>query len=130
MLNPRDYWYRVDRDRRDAPGGKRMFSIAVLGKSEWFGENNTRSHPQMLRRHDLGLESAQMHAEYQALMKVPRQSRASVELYVIRFLFDGTPTMAKPCPMCQGVLAVNGVDFANVFYTDWNGDWQSLRETT
>ncbi len=48
-------------------------------------------------------------------------------VYVVRFLKDGTPTMAKPCRFCQKTLYENGV--TRVRYTDWNGKWVKMALT-
>lgn len=68
-----------------------------------------------------------MHAEMDAVMKVPRSSRARAKVFVFRFLKNGKLSMAKPCKMCQGFLEEQGVKVQNVYFTDWNGEWQRLK---
>lgn len=46
-------------------------------------------------------------------------------VYVTRFLHDGTPTMARPCRLCQKHLYEKGV--RRVRYTDWDGEWQKMK---
>lgn len=50
--------------------------------------------------------------------------KRSDTVYVVRFLSDGTPTMAKPCRFCQRYLYNNGI--SRVKYTDWKGMWKKL----
>jgi hypothetical protein len=46
-------------------------------------------------------------------------------IHVTRFLQDGTPTMARPCRLCQKHLFDAGVK--SVRYTDWNGLWCTMQ---
>lgn len=52
------------------------------------------------------------------------EARPSDVLYVVRFLADGTVTMAKPCELCQNMINSYGVK--KVYYTDWEGNWNRL----
>ena len=51
--------------------------------------------------------------------------KKSDTVHVVRFLKDGTPTMAKPCKYCQRYLYKSGV--RTVRYTDWQGQWKKLK---
>lgn len=119
----------LSRPKSEFPNNKVMASVALLGNSRFVGFNNFKTHPSMLKMcRDSSIESCSCnHAEVSALAKVPRQCRHKVELYVMRFLANGNVSMAKPCSRCEKYLQENDVDFRNVFYTDWNGEWVSLR---
>ena len=127
MLNIKEIRSRIfSINKNDYPGNKLVASVAILGNSEYFGHNTRKSHPEMIRQFRNGSCGSCSHAEVSALNKVPRQCRHAVKLYVMRFLKNGTLSCAKPCQMCQGFLLRNGVDFKNVFYTNWEGDWERL----
>ena|SRR3990167_202349 len=118
---------RTRTENKDPPSGKLVASIAFLGKTEYYGHNNKKTHPAMLRKFRNGCEGSCSHAELSALSKVPRQSRHLVVLFVMRFLrSDGSLTMSQPCSMCRDFLRENGVAFRNVFYTTWSGGWEKL----
>jgi len=106
-----------------------IVAYAVLGKSFFIGTNRRKTHPEALRVFPNGNDSSWLHAEIDVVMKVPRDSRASVKLFVVRFLKNGDITMAKPCPMCQDYLNKQGVNLNNVWYTDWCGKWRRLGDT-
>jgi len=46
------------------------------------------------------------------------------KISVVRFLKDGTATMAKPCIHCQHFLKHVGVK--KVRYTNWFGVWEEM----
>lgn len=112
--------------RHDKPAGKSVFAVAVVGKQRYYGENSYKTHPEMLTIKGSGIRVAYAHAELQSLMRVPRQARRNVTLFVCRLTRDGRMTMAKPCGICQAYLLREGVDLRQVYYTDWNGEWQKL----
>lgn len=115
-------------DKKDFPSGKMVVAIAILGRSVFVGKNGRKTHPAYVREHRNGDKSACYHAECSAIAKVPRQSRHSVRLYVVRFLRNGSISMAKPCNLCQDYLKQNGIEVKNIFYSDWewNGTWKRL----
>ena len=53
-------------------------------------------------------------------MDVIRFSKPGDTLMVIRYLADGTPSMAKPCVYCQKFIKESGI--SKVEYTDWEGN--------
>lgn len=67
-----------------------------------------------------------MHAEIDAIVKIPRQIRHKAKVFVMRFLKTGELSMAKPCPMCQKFITEQGINPRNVFYTSWDGAWCRL----
>ena len=112
------------------PSNKCVVAFACINKHVWVGNNSKKSHPQMQKHYRNGMENSCHHAEFSALAKVPRQSRHKAEIYVVRFLRNGDVTMAKPCLKCQQYLLDNGVNFKNVYYTDWiwAGKWSRLSD--
>lgn len=110
------------------PAEKHVCAIAKVGRTKWFGYNNAKSHPRARRKfRDGEMGCCPIHAEMDALMKVPRASRERAKLFVFRFLKDGTLSMAKPCEMCQSFLEAEGVKLSNIYFTDWNGEWKNLK---
>jgi hypothetical protein len=103
-----------------------VFKVAAFvdKKSDVIGINNRGKMTSQYRRiyknsdhfcHD-------KHAEVDLILKlryVPRQIR------VVRFLADGTFTMAKPCIHCQNFLRIKGVK--EVRYTTWEGTWETMK---
>lgn len=102
-----------------------LAAVAIIGKTSWFGNNNRKSHPRMVKKFSNGQENSCCHAEVSALLKVPRRCRHMVELYVVRFLRNGKVTMAKPCVMCQRYLKQHKIK--HIYYTNWDGGWDRMR---
>jgi len=67
-----------------------------------------------------GHASYAMHAE----MNVLRFSEPGDTLEIIRFLKDGTFTMAKPCCLCAKKIANKRI--SEVRFTNWHGNWELL----
>lgn len=114
-------------DKEMFPSGKMLAAVAVVGKTMWIGNNNHKSHPMMVKKFSNGEENSCCHAEVNALAKVPRQCRHRAELYVIRFQRNGNLSMARPCALCRRFLSYNGIDFRNVYYTNWDGEWDRMK---
>lgn len=117
---------KTSMDKKNQPGGKFLFAFCVLNKSIWSGNNNKKSHPSMRRLFESGIEKSCSHAELACLVKVPRQCRSKVKIYVVRVKCDGKLSMAKPCSMCVKFLKNNNINPKNIFYTNWDGIWSSL----
>jgi len=62
-----------------------------------------------------------MHAEMDAL----RYAKDGDTLKVIRFLKNGTPTMAKPCKFCLKLIKKYNLE--SVQYTNWDGKWEEVK---
>jgi deoxycytidylate deaminase len=83
--------------------------------------NSTKTHPKYRRVYPTsGKEGAHLHAE----MALLTWARPGDRVDVIRFLANGTPTMARPCPFCQRHLRAAGISC--IRYTDWDGNLQTL----
>ena len=87
------------------------------GKVISVAENNyKKTHP--LMQHfgaKVGLhEKLYLHAEVLALVRAGEKKVHSI--YVERYNADGSPALAKPCPICAKAIKAWGV--SNVFYTD------------
>lgn len=109
------------------PGSAHVCACAKLGQTKWLGYNNKKSHPSARKLFKNGqIESCCLHAEMDAIVKVPRSSRSKIRLFVFRFLKNGDLSMAKPCDMCLKFLEQEGIKAKNVYYTNWNGIWENL----
>lgn len=65
-------------------------------------------------------------AEERLLRRPPRAGRSGgTALYVARVLRrDGSPAMAKPCPKCQKLIEIRGVE--EVYFTNEEGEWERM----
>lgn len=62
-----------------------------------------------------------LHAEADLILKL---REIPDRICVVRFLSDGSPTMARPCIHCQNFLRLKGVK--RVKYTNWDGEWEFM----
>lgn len=85
-----------------------------------IGTNSTKTHPRFRRVYSNGEEGSCLHAE----MEVLRFSEPGDTLLVVRFLKDGTLSMAKPCKYCQEFIIESGIK--QVTYSDWDGEMISI----
>lgn len=113
-------------DKHYFPGQKIVCSYSVLNKTKFFGYNSQKSHPSNIQIGRNGFHYSCKHAEVSSIMQVPRQSRHKLRIYVFRFLKNGTLSMAKPCKSCQKFLKEEGINLKNIWYSDWNGNWQRM----
>jgi len=58
------------------------------------------------------------HAEVDAIKKVSDVTKIEC-IVIVRKTKDGTPSMARPCNICQQVIEEAGID--NVYYSDEEG---------
>jgi len=75
-----------------------------------------KSHPLMRQlAAKVGLhEKLYLHAEVLAILRSGDRKISSI--YIERYNTDGSPAMAKPCPVCQEAIQLWGIK--NVFYTE------------
>jgi tRNA(Arg) A34 adenosine deaminase TadA len=57
----------------------------------------------------------QLHAEMHAIIRCPDEDLRGAEIVVARCRPSGNPGLAKPCPVCEGILRRSGV--RRVIYT-------------
>jgi len=76
-----------------------------------------------------------MHAEIDAVFRAQRilgatfeRNLKKIKLYVLRVSAYGEKTMARPCVHCQIKLKETGLQPKNIYYTNHNGEWESLKE--
>ncbi len=115
-------YYRA-RDRA-LSNGRGHHLAAVLWRKRRpvrVGINRNKTHPKARRTFSGGHEAACLHAEMDALIA----AQPGDVLEVMRWLKDGSLTMAKPCEHCQRWIKASGV--RKVRYTDWNGQWKEMR---
>ena len=108
------------------PGRSHVVCCASHRDTHWVGINKRKTHPEALKIFRNGEHGSCMHAEIDAIVKIPRDIRHKIKLFVMRFKKDGNLTMAKPCKMCQTFITNQGINTKNVYYTNWNGDWKRL----
>ncbi len=112
--------------RKVALNNSQNYHIAAIlirnGVPVKIGTNQLKTHPIAYRTYLNGDEAANMHAE----MDVLRYAKSGDSLRVIRFLKNGKPTMAKPCRFCLKLILKSNLD--SVQYTNWNGEWEEIRE--
>lgn len=90
----------------------------------YIGVNSRKTHPCSQRFSKEGEVYSALHAEQDAMLKVPRQCRHQAKLYVARVRPDMTFGMSKPCSMCNAFL--KSFDVKKVYYTDNSGQWTRL----
>lgn len=73
-----------------------------------FGINKYKSHP-LQRNHHTGEIGTSIHAELDAILKVPRDKRIGASIYVVRLLRDNSTGNAKPCKCCRKLLITENI---------------------
>lgn len=85
----------------------------------WIGFNSYRTHP-LQYKFSGNSDQICTHAEIAALAKACRNGPyidlSEYTMYVARVLKDGTPALARPCPVCAGAISEFGV--GNVVWTE------------
>lgn len=62
-----------------------------------------------------------LHAEAMAIIRLrPEHRRKAHTITVYRFNADGSPALAKPCPVCQSMIEAAGIK--HVYYTTPDND--------
>jgi len=70
-----------------------------------------------------GFEIAAAHAEFAALIQVPRYYTGRLKVYVTRVTRRGTLSLARPCEHCMKMLKDRGVKDRDIVYTSIEGNW-------
>lgn len=110
---------------QERPAKKYLVCVALVGKTRWIGANNSKSHPNFVRESEKG-DLSSIHAEIDAIVKVPRDARKKIKLFVFRFLKDGSVSMAKPCDECVKMLKREGVKMRNIWFSNWDGKMERM----
>lgn len=110
--------------RRALNNGDFFHLAAFVPSSNKVGINNQkRNTAKFTKRY---VNSSEVYHEMHAEVDLLRQLHEIPEkIHVVRFIKDGTPTMAKPCIHCQNFLRIKGVK--QVRYTNWDGEWEEMR---
>jgi deoxycytidylate deaminase len=83
----------------------RLGAVIFSGKNlVSAGFNKAKSHP-IIKTWKFGT----IHAEIDALLKLPQNLPRNMEILVVRLLSDGSLAMSKPCQMCQQNLIDYGI---------------------
>jgi len=90
------------------------------GGKYYIGTNSTDCSLKFRRYRD-GIMECRVHAE----MAVLRWTKPGDVVHVMRFLKDGTVTMAMPCKFCQYFMRFHGI--RKVRYTNWEGQWETMK---
>jgi len=103
-------------------GGKYHVACVLYrrGKPVYIGVNTDKTHPRFRRIAADGTVVCTLHAEMSAL----RFSQPGDTLEVLRFLKDGSATMARPCVHC--LKHIRSSQLSRVKYTLWDGSWGVL----
>ena len=112
--------------REVAMNNEQPFHLAAWvkkGSSFVYGVNSSECSTRFRRKYRDGQIGYHLHAEM-ALLKKCKEGEIDT-IKVIRFSKNGSITMAQPCPYCQKFLRQYGVK--RVFYTNWDGEWESLK---
>ena len=118
--------YYLNKARDIALSNSQQYHLVAWSKkgtSIIFGTNTIRCSAKFGRTHPDGTKGYHLHAEMDLIRKF-KPGEVS-EINVVRFLKDGSLTMAMPCKYCQKYLKQYGVK--KVRYTDWNGNWKILK---
>ncbi len=102
---------------------KKYFIMAKIcdkrGKVLSIGHNSyVRTHPlqaKLAQRVQLPQKEF-LHAEMMALIRLlPQHRQKAYSITIYRFNADGTPALAKPCPICQSAIEACGIK--HIWYT-------------
>ena len=101
-------------------GGKQRVAAITTdkkGKIISIGKNSyIKTHPfQKLMATLVGMEECiYLHAEISALVQVKAQQPHKI--YIARVSANGTPLLAKPCPICTKAIQDSGI--VEIYYTE------------
>lgn len=110
-----------------ALGNNQSFHIVAWverNNSVIVGINGASTRPQFRRKFKDGTECFVSHAEMDAVAKLGKDIRPTDVLHVMRFMKNGTVSMAKPCEYCQLYLKKKGI--RHVRYSGWQGEWNKM----
>jgi hypothetical protein len=98
--------------------------MAFVRKTGPIGVNSSsRNSAKFRKRYKNSCEIYhEVHAEVDLILKL---REVPTKISVMRFLKDGTVTMAKPCIHCQHFLKHKGVK--TVRFTNWEGFWEEMK---
>lgn len=69
------------------------------------------------------------HAEAHVLQQLDYSwDRRKIKIYISRINQEGEISMSKPCPSCQIKMRREGVLAKNIYYINWDGEWECLME--
>lgn len=108
----------------------KVVAVAQVGKTLFFGWNSSKKTSPRYKRHYDNTDQTlyTRHAEFHVLGKLPRNIKKSkVKIYILRFNMDGDISMAKPCRFCQRKMKEFGINPRNVYFTNWEGEYERLR---
>ena len=109
--------YKQAMNRALANGEKYHVACIVYRKKKpvYIGTNSSKQDLRFIRRVKDGSLVSCLHAEMDAL----KHTQPGDRLEIIRFLKNGTMTMAKPCIYCQ--RHIHKSEVSKVTYTNWDG---------
>ena len=109
--------YKRARDMALSNGQKYHVACILYRKRKpiYIGVNSNKEDLRFIRRVPDGSLISTLHAEMDAL----RFAQEGDHLEIIRFLKDGSMTMARPCRYCQRHISKSKV--SRVSYTNWEG---------
>jgi len=100
--------------------GYRMGAVVRRGNTVVGAGCNRNDHPKLLRWRSPHLnEHTGLHAEMAAVWGLRWHTLKGTTMYVVRIKADGSLAMAKPCLICQEMLASAGIK--KVYYSNADG---------
>lgn len=73
-----------------------------------FGINKYKTHP-LQRNHHTDELGTSIHAELDAILKVPRDKGIGASIYIVRLLKNNFTGNAKPCKYCRKLLIAENI---------------------
>lgn len=101
----------------------------IIGRQAIHATNDGKSSPEFRMLYEDRSVAHHGHAETRAIQKAGKRSNLSgAKVYVHRVLASGKVSMARPCKHCQEFMRRKGVKMRNVWYTNWEGAYERMRE--
>jgi deoxycytidylate deaminase len=109
--------------RKRALNNGSEFHLAAFTNKGVIGTNSNKCTAKFRKRYKNSPEvHHDIHAEVDLVL---RCNEIPSKIRVMRFMKDGTRTMARPCIHCQHFLKHAGVK--TVMFTNWEGKWEEMK---
>lgn len=102
---------RTVSEKSEHPQHKIGAVVVQKNRAVSIGFNQLKTHSKSLH------EWKSIHAEFHAILGVPKRDLEGATIYVYREHKTGQPAMSRPCPSCLKTLRLAGIK--KVCYTDY-----------